>query len=331
MELDNAHIELIQKSLLGETSEKENQQLADLVAYNEGLRAYISEMTKLHTLTERRKELLTNLDVEADYQSFLKNISSKTDPKVVPMFPLKIILRVAAVLLIGLGIGYQILYNQEVSAPLLAVDTYNSEQIEKSLADNSNVILNVNSKLEYPETFDGKTRRVNLEGEAYFDIEPDSTKPFIVYVGNGRIEVKGTKFNVNANNPDSIVVTVKEGSVMFYSFKKLDGQLLTANQKGTLMADAEIVEDDANDNINYLFWYDGVLRFKDTELKDVIATLKTEWNLNITIADEVINQCRVTASFSNVEIDEILKMLEMTLDIRIEKNDGAMIIYGNAC
>ena len=221
-------------------------------------------------------------------------------------------------LIIGLGIGYTV-FNQEEAAQLVVVETHQTDKIEKSLPDNTVAQLNVNSKITYPEVFEGATREVILEGEAFFNVEQNKNKPFIIRVGNGRIEVKGTAFNVNANNPDSIVVTVKEGSVMFYSFKKLDGQLLTANQKGTLMADAEIVEDDANDNINYLFWYDGVLRFKDTELKDVIATLKTEWNLNITIADEVINQCRVTASFSNVEIDEILKMLEMTLDIRIEK------------
>ena len=63
--------------------------------------------------------------------------------------------------------------------------------------------LNTNSKLEYPENFDADTREVTLSGEAFFDIERDKTKPFIIHTDLANIEVLGTSFYVNVNQDNN--------------------------------------------------------------------------------------------------------------------------------
>ncbi|MCH7534681.1 MAG: FecR domain-containing protein, partial [Bacteroidetes bacterium] len=217
------------------------------------------------------------------------------------------------------------------SIEMLVIDSSATEKVELDLADRTNVVLNVNSKISYPRTFDGDKRIVKLEGEAFFNVETDSTKPFVIHVGDGRIVVKGTSFNVNANNPDSIVVTVKEGVIQFYHEGSDQSELLTVDGKGTLMASSDEVVKADNDNDNYLFWYDGKLWFKNTSLKNVVAKLNKEWNVGLSIADEAIEGCPVTASLTSEEVEKILRLLEMTLDIRVEVEDEKYVIYGEGC
>jgi ferric-dicitrate binding protein FerR (iron transport regulator) len=78
-----------------------------------------------------------------------------------------------------------------------------------NLPDGSKVVLNANSKLEYPPGFSNNTREVYLDGEAYFDIAHDPGKPFIVHTGSISTRVLGTAFNINAYRSQQFVeVTV---------------------------------------------------------------------------------------------------------------------------
>jgi hypothetical protein len=81
------------------------------------------------------------------------------------------------------------------------------------LADGSQIHLNAFSKLRFPFSFNGDTREVYLEGEAYFDIAPDAKHPFIVHAGKVSTRVLGTAFNVSAYNDSMIVTSLVQGSV----------------------------------------------------------------------------------------------------------------------
>lgn len=81
------------------------------------------------------------------------------------------------------------------------------------LADGSEIHLNAFSKLRFPFSFNGNTREVYLEGEAYFNIAPDAKHPFIVHAGRVSTRVLGTAFNVNAYNDSMIVTSLVQGSV----------------------------------------------------------------------------------------------------------------------
>lgn len=82
------------------------------------------------------------------------------------------------------------------------------------LSDGSIVHLNAFSRLRFPFSFDGKTREVYLEGEAYFDIAANASQPFIVHTAETSVRVLGTSFNVNAYSDSLVVTSLVEGSVM---------------------------------------------------------------------------------------------------------------------
>ncbi|NQY10706.1 MAG: FecR domain-containing protein [Flavobacteriales bacterium] len=322
---------LIQEFLRGESSVEETQELMELIDADEKVKALFDDMKKLYDLTNFESEIRKNLDIDQSFQTF-KNNRDRDNELTKPPTPFinskfANALKIAAMLIIGLGIGYTV-FNQEEAAQLVVVETHQTDKIEKSLPDNTVAQLNVNSKITYPEVFEGATREVILEGEAFFNVEQNKNKPFIIRVGNGRIEVKGTAFNVNANNPDSVVVTVKEGLVLFYNVNNPDGVLLEANKKGTMANNLDPVKNH-NENYNYLYWLDGTLWFKDARLEDIVTTLNKEWEMNISIANKELNECRVSASYHKG--DDVLKLLKFTLDIEIDKTNKGVVISGTGC
>ena len=111
----------------------------------------------------------------------------------------------------GIGVGM----NQWISNRLYAGDTeYNEIVVEKGgrantllLSDGSKIILNASTRFKYPTSFNGDERVVHLEGEAYFEVAKNHSKPFIVKLKNQQITVLGTSFNIQAFNDDRFSVT----------------------------------------------------------------------------------------------------------------------------
>ena len=81
------------------------------------------------------------------------------------------------------------------------------QRINITLADGTNVWLNARTTIQYPITFNEKERLVKLDGEAYFDVTKDKSKPFIVQTNNYNVEVLGTKFDVDSYSETEIFET----------------------------------------------------------------------------------------------------------------------------
>ncbi len=106
--------------------------------------------------------------------------------------------------------------NPDILSRKITIAAGNDEKnIKVELPDGSTIFLNRNSQLSYRSNFNGRGRNVNLKGEAFFEIAPDATKPFIIDAGNARVRVVGTSFNVITRNSESAVeVYVKTGKVL---------------------------------------------------------------------------------------------------------------------
>ncbi|PSL25026.1 FecR domain-containing protein [Chitinophaga ginsengisoli] len=100
------------------------------------------------------------------------------------------------------------------------------------LSDGSTVHLNAFSRLRFPFSFDGKTREVYLEGEAYFDIATNASQPFIVHTAGTSVRVLGTSFNVNAYSDSFIVTSLVQGSVMT-NVEESEGLILKPGMEAT--------------------------------------------------------------------------------------------------
>src|SRR5690625_1531128 len=196
------------------------------------------------------------------------------------------------------------------------------------LADGSKVILHAGSRLHIPVSFGMDNRQVHLEGEAYFEVEPDEQYPFIVSTDHSYTRVLGTRFLVQswAEEGGEVEVIVAEGRVAVgkngSSHPDLQREVvLTGNQHGKLSGSEELVVTDLEDADWYLGWTEGRLIFNDRPLKDVIFRLERWYAVNI-VAEDDIGDCRITAELDySWPMDEVMKSIALTLELELEIED----------
>jgi len=196
------------------------------------------------------------------------------------------------------------------------------------LADGSKVILHAGSRLHIPGSFGMDSRQVHLEGEAYFEVEPDEEYPFIVSTDQSYTRVLGTRFLVQswAEEDGEVEVIVAEGRVAVgkngSSHSDLQREVvLTGNQHGKLHGSEELVVTDLEDVDWYLGWTEGRLIFNDRPLNDVIFRLERWYAVNI-VAEDDIGERRITAELDySLPMKEVMKSIAMTLDLELEIED----------
>jgi hypothetical protein len=151
------------------------------------------------------------------------------------------------------------------------------------LADGTEVWLNAGSRLVYPSSFVQGRRKVQLQGEAFFKVSKDKSKPFIVETNNSSIKVLGTSFNVKAYPDEKIEETVlAEGSISFNPGKTVLGKdiLLKPEQRVVIGADHSYSISKVNAH-DYTSWIEGLFVFNDEPLPSVLKRISRFYNLDI--------------------------------------------------
>jgi len=185
----------------------------------------------------------------------------------------------------------------------------NGKKFELILSDGSHVILNSGSKLRYPVVFlEGKPRNVFLDGEAYFSVEKDESRRFIVETDNMTTEVYGTIFNVSSYSDESNTSTVLvEGSVGVYGTKGKENSEPThivPSQRAVMKQGA--ISIDEVDVSKHIAWTEGRLLFVDDPFETIIKELERHFDVKINSQVKKLNQKRFTGTFTNETIDQIL-------------------------
>lgn len=153
------------------------------------------------------------------------------------------------------------------------MSTPRGRQFEITLPDGTHVWLNAASSIRYPTAFRGKVRKVELEGEAYFEVAKNVNQPFIVNARNkATIEVLGTSFNVNAyKNENSLNTTLINGSI------KVNGTIIKPGQQARV---TDAVRVTANADIDQVMaWQRGYFNFDGASLKEVIQQLERWYDI----------------------------------------------------
>jgi ferric-dicitrate binding protein FerR (iron transport regulator) len=230
------------------------------------------------------------------------------------------------ILLLGLGISY-LYFSGSGDNRLVAYNSGDRIQ-EIILPDSSHIWLNENSTLYAPKKFSFNSRKVKLEGEAYFEITRDESKPFKVKAGNTIIKVLGTSFDVKKEKETgNIHVVVSSGKVAFYRAYSLDNDIvLTPGTKGIYHASNGEIIASGNTNQNYLSWKTGRLSFYDTPLNEVCEILSEYYKTSITTN---LNDSGLvlTGTFENEDLEQILKTIELTFDVEFTTNNNTILIH----
>ena len=198
----------------------------------------------------------------------------------------------------------------------------NNSILSETLADGSKITLNENSSLSYPEEFTTNERRVNLKGEAFFNIKRNEEKPFIIELANSQyVKVLGTSFNIKANDSDSLTtVYVSTGKVEFGNDK--DKTTLIAGETGVINNKTKKVYKiiDKHSELKERYWQNQYLSFKGEKLKEVVHVLNEIFDTEIIINCEATRDMKISASFKNNTLEYILEVISQTNELSIKQD-----------
>lgn len=206
--------------------------------------------------------------------------------------------------------------------------TTRGQKADIVLPDGTKVKLNSNSHFTYPEKFQGNTREVVLDGEAYFEVTHDASKPFIVHTNNAATKVLGTSFNVNANT-EVVTVTLVEGKVNV-STPTGNATLLPSQQASITSGSRDIVTRKV-DVTEYTAWVNNRLIFDNMRLEDAFAVLENWYNVDISVSSEAIKNCVITAKYENESLENVLNSFQFMLKMDYTINKHVVTINGKGC
>ena len=237
----------------------------------------------------------------------------------------------AAGALVFLFIFY-FLFNYNFNTPLNEFNVSNGKISDITLSDGTYIKLDSGSKLKYPAEFSGGSREVFLNGEAFFEVQPDSSHPFIIHANEGLITVLGTKFNIRAwESRNEVEVAVVEGKVSLE--REVTGDIkdekitLTKGLSGSLTYDGKLTVPDSVNIINSLSWIIREKRFNNVNLIEVLSQVERWYNLNISLPDNSYANQQVTIFIENKPLDEILEVISLVINLKYEIKGSEIRFY----
>lgn len=199
------------------------------------------------------------------------------------------------------------------------------------LEDGSVVWLSRNSRLIYPQPFQGKQRYAELIGEGFFEISKDQERPFLVQTGEVQTRVLGTVFNLKAEQEDSLVqIALVEGSVEVKWEARPDtailikpGEQITYYRKEQ-QGQKERFEEDAP-----YAWKNGVIYFQKANVQEVARTLEKWYDLPIHIGEDshISGKLVYRCDTNKLTLEEVMKRISDVMDYYFEpQTDGSLLI-----
>ncbi|AGA79642.1 FecR domain-containing protein [Echinicola vietnamensis] len=216
---------------------------------------------------------------------------------------------VAASLLLLLGIGAGVLFfGAQPSSELVSHQTAYGEQSDYILEDSSHVYLNAGSTLAYEPFKPEKGRVVTFQGEGFFDIFRDVSRPFTIHSGEMDIQVLGTAFNVEAYpEEDFYRVTVTEGKVAVssHSIPNLS-ETLTKGQSIVIQKDSGSYRVEAAAEI---LWKARILAFDKTPFDQVIRKMERWYGVELEVVDSSLYKLTLNGRFADKDVHEMIRAI----------------------
>jgi len=195
------------------------------------------------------------------------------------------------------------------------------------LHDGTKVWLNARSTLRYPNQFSDRNRIVELEGEAFFEVQEDQEKPFIVSTEKLDIQVLGTHFNVYAyKGRNEFRTSLLEGSVHVYDRKDKSKRLFLEPNEQAELIDNKLIKT-YFDSKDFLLWREGIYSFDDVSFSDIIKKLELYYDIVIKVDNQQINTYKFSGKFRRRDgVESVLRTLQKVRYFNYVKDDDLNII-----
>ena len=338
---------------MNEASEQDILLLEEWLGTSEKNRDYFNHIQQTWYNIELEKEL-TDTDISQDLTKVLDRIDSRAENDKFTFRSLfgNWILRGAAIFILGVATSWLLLQQQGFysaeSTVLNVVETPRGSRAKVYLPDGSKVLLNADSRLTYPQKFSKEKRSVILEGEAYFEVEKDTKRQFLVKTTDVTVKVFGTSFNVKSYPDENTTeTTLVEGSVSVYKHTK-DGDKVgseyklepnermvlykeepkivavesrSSERKNVPKKNAKLVLSKRIDTEKFVSWKDGQIKFDSEPLSQMSVTLERRYDVKILFEDEEITNFKFTGVFKNETIEQVMAAIKLAspIDFRIDE------------
>lgn len=242
-----------------------------------------------------------------------------------------IYMRVAAVLLIPLLVG-GVLYmssfkHKKVVADIPATTSIYAplgSRVSFSLPDGTHGMLNSGSQLSYSLPF-SNSRKIRLEGEAWFEVKHDAENPFEINAGTSKVKVLGTSFNLSAYPAENYIeVVLKEGKVEFTE----DSTIVNLKPSERLVYRDGKITKDITDPEKFNSWKDGKLIFREDPMAEVARRIERWYNVKVKLADSELEKYSFRGTFEDDKLEDVMMMLAMTSPISYKITPGRILPDG---
>lgn len=346
---------LMARALSEEASERELSELDEILSSDPSFHAHYEYLKSKWTLKggagsmEREDAKLQRIIAKAEY------LRSGAEGQVKRPLIKRLLTRwtIAASIVIGSFFVYRgfVVHKNANVAELVRVKVVAAKVADKRevrLPDGSIVILNSDSKLSYNPDFNGKTREVVLEGEAYFDVTKQPNKPFIVHAGGIKVKVLGTAFNIkNYKDERNIETTLLRGQIEVTGLKSANGKPLIMHPNQKLIVpqkeqreqietkepavieplvlvnlDASLKQEERKETS----WMYNRFEFRGEDFQSLAKNLERRLKIKIHFLDEESKSIRFNGSFENESPDQVFLALQKVAQFSYKINYNEVYI-----
>lgn len=323
MKNDTQHSELLHlttQKLTGESSTEELSRLDNLIAQSEENRQLYNELIKTWEGTEQASGI-TQDEVEAEWNRL--KVAMQATPVIKSSYNY---LKIAASVALFIAAGVVFYFSTSDDSVQIVAKAIQTEE----LIDGSSVTLNAAAQLSYSSSFGETDREVQLQGEAYFDVERNPEIPFVIHTPTVDVTVLGTSFTVRAVESEPTVEVVVSSGVVEVSYQ---GKVvrLEVGEKGIMDKKSGQLYKLFNEDENFMAWKTKRFIFDDIPLKEVIDILNNAYQSSLYLNADEITNCPVTVTFEGKSLDSILEVLKVTLDLSVQETSKGIEISGAGC
>lgn len=319
--------DLLVKYLLQETTPQEAHAVQEWIAESEANRKQYLQFKKLWD-ESRQLASRTVVDEDAAWLRLKSRMQQQGEaPAQAPVIKARTgwpLMRIAALFVLLAGAIWWMYDLEKPQDPvqILAMET-SLQPLADTLPDGSVVTLNKKSKISYPSRFEGDTRSVTLEGEAFFEVTPNTDQPFVITVNDVTVRVLGTSFNIRSEGGTTEVI-VETGKVQVERHNKVaelkPKEKIVVHAQDTVLQ-KEVVADQLH---NYYRTKEFVC--DNTPLWKLVTVLNEAYGSNIVIGKNSLRSLPLNTTFNNESLDNILLVISETFQIEVVRTEGQIIL-----
>jgi len=299
----------------GELTDKERLEFINLVENDDQLKMDFMRLQNLNAVLQLSTQATDRSEGSKSVIEFADRVKRNVQRKRFLNF-LKY--TAIAIILIASTIWGTLFLSDKLEPTMNILYVPSGQRAQLTLQDGTEVWLNAQSTMKYPSHFSKKNRKVEIIGEAFFDVAKDKKRPFIVTTQHINLEVLGTQFNVYSYlNAGYIKTDLVEGSVKVYQTDNVkNGIILKPNEQVLIKGNHMTIGN--TDNPDHLLWKNGIYAFNNERLIDIIEKLQLYYDVNIVVDDPEIFNVRYTGKFRQRDgIEDILHIIQKIQSFKI--------------